>query len=619
MLTLRCRGLHPNLSPKRPAARTLQLNVRRTQSTTTPPHPTIESTHPARPRPDAVLSAAAVLLGGTSYVAYENHQPFRHVTLAVVRCSRIAAAAVLSAIDYKWTFAKSYESPKESGDATKECHKRSADRVLRALLANGGIFIKLGQHIAALIVLPQEWRDTMRPLQDRCEPSSLEAIEQMFLVDEGKSIAEIFDEFDPKPIGVASLAQVHVGRLKGTGQEVAIKLQHPHLREFCNIDMNMVEFSLGWIKHWFPEFEFTWLAGEMRENLPKEIDFIHEAKNAHLAEEGFKNVRTSLYIPKILEAKKRILVMEFIRGGRPDDLQYLADHNIDRNAVSLELARIFSQMVHLNGFFHADPHPGNLLIRPAGPTSRSPYNFDVVLLDHGLYFDLDDELRMNYSKFWLSLISSPSVHTGEERRKYAKLVGNIDEDLYPVFEAAITGRAILDESLDDAVPSGKERFKRGRSIIHLEKQTEDEVEAIRNAVVQREGLILDVFSVLRRVPKRVLMVLKLNDLTRSLDHALATTHSNVRIFLVTAKYCTRAVWENERRRLLSSLSTHNLLTVFVGYIKGLWRFESTYRPIILTETWMDFEARLVKLKAWVRGLVLVGGFAGAHQAAAGLA
>lgn len=82
---------------------------------------------------------------------------------------------------------------------------------------------------------------------------------------------------------------------------------------------------------------------------------------------------------------------------------------------------------------------GNLLIRPAGSSSKSPYNFDIVLLDHGLYFDLDDELRINYSKFWLSLIAPASPQTNADRRKYAKLVGNIGDDLYPVFEAAITG------------------------------------------------------------------------------------------------------------------------------------------------------------------------------------
>lgn len=72
---------------------------------------------------------------------------------------------------------------------------------------------------------------------------------------------------------------------------------------------------------------------------------------------------------------------------------------------------------------------GNLLIRSAGPDSKSPYNFDIVLLDHGLYFDLDDDLRINYSKFWLSLILPASPETVKDRRKYAKLVGNISDDL----------------------------------------------------------------------------------------------------------------------------------------------------------------------------------------------
>ena len=72
---------------------------------------------------------------------------------------------------------------------------------------------------------------------------------------------------------------------------------------------------------------------------------------------------------------------------------------------------------------------GNLLIRPAGPESKSPYNFDIVLLDHGLYFDLDDDLRINYSKFLLSLILPASPETIRDRRKYASVVGNIDDDL----------------------------------------------------------------------------------------------------------------------------------------------------------------------------------------------
>ena len=205
----------------------------------------------------------------------------------------------------------------------------------------------------------------------------------------------------------------------------------------------------------------------MRENLPKEMDFAHEASNAARAALDFRDMETSLYIPEVITATKRVLIMEYIRGGRVDDLAYLAKHNIDRNKVALELSRIFNQMVFVNGWFHAgrflfipghfnsyachlllDPHPGidhahlltlqlltsspllgNLLIRPAPRSSRSPYNFEIVLLDHGLYFDLDTQLRINYSKLWLSLIATNSSSVNADRRKYAELVGNIGPDL----------------------------------------------------------------------------------------------------------------------------------------------------------------------------------------------
>ena len=178
-----------------------------------------------------------------------------------------------------------------------------------------------------------------------------------------------------------------------------------------------------------------------------------------------------------------------------------------------------------------DPHPGNLLIRPAPQLSRSPYNFEIALLDHGLYFDLDTRLRINYSKLWLSLIASNSPSVMADRRKYAELVGNIGPDLYPVFEAAITGilltdrqltasnlrigRAALEGTWDEDTQEGKSTFKRASSMIDIMPQSDEEMEAIRNAVMMREGLLLSVFDVLRRIPRRVLMVLKLNDLTRS--------------------------------------------------------------------------------------------------------
>lgn len=91
----------------------------------------------------------------------------------------------------------------------------------------------------------------------------------------------------------------------------------------------------------------------MRTNLPKEMNFIHEASNAARAIQDFTNIKCSLYIPEVFTASKRVLIMEYIQGGRVDDLKYLAEFNIDRNKVALELSRIFNQMVFVNGFFHA--------------------------------------------------------------------------------------------------------------------------------------------------------------------------------------------------------------------------------------------------------------------------
>ncbi|KAF8584839.1 ABC1-domain-containing protein [Ramaria rubella] len=532
---------------------------------------------------------------------------------AAKRCSILGRAVVLDAIDYKRTLSKTYNTHEEQQRAYSDCHLRSAHRVLLALLANGGIFVKLGQHVSSLAVLPVEWTRTMRPLQDQCHATPYEDVEAMLEQDTGRSISEWFDDFENEPIGVASLAQVHVARDRETGKKVAVKLQHPYLADFCNVDMAMVEFSLACVKKIFPEFEFTWLGEEMRENLPKELNFVHEASNAEHLASDFGGVKTSLYIPKVLFASKRLLIMEYIEGGRVDDREYLADHKIDRNTVALELARIFSRMVHLNGWFHADPHLGNLLIRLSPIGSTSPYNFEIVMLDHGLHFDIDHDLRINYSKLWLSFISPTTPETSADRRKYAELVGNIGEDLYPIFQTAITGRVGLNDISTDP------GMERSASMVDMLPQTAEELEIIRNAVLQQEGILQSVFDVLRRVPRRVLMLLKLNDLTRSLDNALATTHSSIRVFLITARYCSLAVWLDDRHRLMTRLQKEGLFSpkILFEYFLGWWSFQFVDKRLRIVELCMDTKAQFVLSSAWLKGL-WTRGFEGARRAAAGL-
>jgi len=162
-------------------------------------------------------------------------------------------------------------------------------------------------------------------------------------------------------------------------------------------------------------------------------------------------------------------------------------------------------------------------------------------------------------------------------------------------------------------------FKRASSMLEQLPQTEQELEALRDAVMTKEGLLISVFDILRKVPRRVLMVFKLNDLTRSLDHALSTTHSKVRVFVVVAKYCTTAAWEDERRVILDGMRGSGLLSPgrLAEYFTAWWRYERLYCGLVVLEWYMDIQAQGRKFTAWFRGLWRTG-FEGAHKAAAGL-
>ncbi|KAN0062190.1 hypothetical protein ACQY0O_005369 [Thecaphora frezii] len=544
--------------------------------------------------------------------------------LALTRSTTIAKAVALCVWDYRKTLNAKYDDAEAEQEELRQCHLRSANRILVALQTNGGLYVKLGQHLSAVILLPVEWTTTLRPLQDQNTATPLPELEAMFRTETGKSFDEAFSEIDPRPLGVASLAQVHRAVDRETGQPLAIKMMHPDVERFSQVDMQTVTVLVRWVKRVFPDFSFEWLADEMNQNLPLEMDFRHEAQNAKRAEDDFAGYRTtSVYIPKVRYAFKRVMAMEFIDGRRPDNLEYLAEHGIDRNCVSQELSRVFSQMLYLHGFFHADPHGGNVLIRPAPAGSRSRHNFEVVLLDHGLYFDIDEELRANYARFWLSLLKPASPKVTLERRKYAKLIADIDDELYPILESAITGRAGLEGS-DPENPLGVKDRSRAGSLLDMEggtNVTDDEQEHIRKTVMEKEGLFVSILDLLRRLPRRMLMVLKLNDLTRSLDASLHTTHGSARPFIIAARYCALAVYDNDVKQLRRKREAGevSLVSLWRAYLGAWWNYVYFYRGLGLVEVASDAKARMAKIWRFAHAMTGKGGSREkAKRAAAGL-
>jgi len=399
-------------------------------------------------------------------------------------------------------------------------------------------------------LLPLEWTTTFIPLQDKCPVSSYESIETMFLNDTGQQISDYFSEFAHEPIGAASLAQVHLATIKESGQKVAVKVQHPSLAEWAPLDLALTKFTFSSLKRFFPEYDLEWLSKEMEFSLPQELDFELEGQNALRAKEYFSHrPELPLVIPDVLWAKKRILVMENVSGHRPDDLEFLDANGIDRDEVSAALARIFNEMIFgTDAPLHCDPHGGNIAIRK-NPNRRGA-NFDVVLYDHGLYRDIPVDLRRSYAKLWLAVIDADE----KGMRKYAKEVAGINDEQFPLFASAITGRdySVLTKSVAMA-------------------RSDEEKKNINDAL--GEGMLQQLVQLLGQVPRIILLILKTNDLTRSLDENLHTRQGPVRTFLILARYCSRTVFEEQveelknRGSLLWPRNMIGLLAAWLGYFR----------------------------------------------------
>lgn len=438
------------------------------------------------------------------------------VTVAMARCFGL----------YLWVLNKKYESDKQYMEELSKTHQKAADITLQALRKNGGIYIKLGQHISAMTyLLPFEWTETMVCLQSECPESTIEELKEMFEKDTGIKFDDYFQSFNDKPIGVASLAQVHKAILRENGNEVAVKLQHPSLSKFVPLDVALTKFVFDMMYKVFPEYPLTWLGEEMQESIFVELNFRYEAANAQKTKDYFKDYLklTALRVPDVYTALPRILVMEYIGGARLDDLKYIDDHKISRSEVCGCLAHIFNNMIFQSGFVHCDPHHGNIAIR-ALDKPKNGHNFEIILYDHGLYRTIPNQMKVDYARFWLALIDKQP----DEMKIYGKKFAKIDDKQFPIFAAAITGR-----DFDHALSGDLEG-----------KRSQAEIDKMKEAMMA-DGMVLNLMSLLATVPRIVLLILKTNDLVRHLDESLHNPLGQERTFLIMANYCARTVYKDD--------------------------------------------------------------------------
>ncbi|XP_074596017.1 aarF domain-containing protein kinase 1-like [Brevipalpus obovatus] len=468
------------------------------------------------------------LIGGSSLAfagaLYANN--WNPSSLGVTRFGRAAWVVSSISFDYRFSLRNCNDDSEESRSKWSMVHTRSAEKLLRLCSTNGGVFIKVGQHIAAMeYLVPHEYCDVLRVLHDRAPESTMEGVREVIRKDLGREVEEIFEKFEDKPVGTASLAQVHKAKIRD-GPEVAVKVQHPKVRDHSLVDMTTMDILVNIVARVFPEFSLLWLAQETRINLPRELDFVLEGKNCEQVGRMFSNLKW-LKVPEVFweYTSSRVLTMEYLAGGKVTDKDYMIKNGINLREVSERIGELYSEMIFVQGYVHCDPHPGNILV------SKVDGKPQVILLDHGLYSNLPEKFRHQYSQLWFSLINSDLVGV----KKWSLELGA--GDLFPLLACILAGKTW------DTITQGltKARPKAAR---------EKEDQELR---VYARQYVHQINAILSRVPREMLLLFKTNDLLRGIEHSLGT--KGERTSLITmSKFCVKSIYEKRLKTCSNSLS-----------------------------------------------------------------
>lgn len=240
------------------------------------------------------LMAAALVLGNVN--SDDNIVVGARGLLRFIRSMKVGLTISL---DYYFSMLGLNESTPNCDVMFSRIHQRCAERIRDGCLQNGGTYIKLGQGLVSLShILPREYIDTLKVLQDKCLARDKEELYQVFREDFGQTPEELFSSFDVNPIAAASIAQVFKATTKD-GQEVAVKVQYNDLRKRLSSDVMTINILLKFGAWLHPKVDFTWILNDFVEALKQELDFVNEGLNGTRCSDDLKHLKC-VYVPKVL-------------------------------------------------------------------------------------------------------------------------------------------------------------------------------------------------------------------------------------------------------------------------------------------------------------------------------
>ena len=278
----------------------------------------------------------------------------------------------------------------------EELHRRNARRLVRTILELKGLFIKIGQLVSILTnFLPEAFRKELEGLQDRIPPGDYQGIALRVRQELGADPQELCAEFDRTPIASASLAQVHRGRLPD-GRDVAVKVQHRDIEEIARRDLKTIRSILRLVERLLGLRGLDEQYRQLEEMIAEELDFGQEGRNLEAIAANFA-VDPRIGFPALMPeySSRRVLTTEFVDGVKVSDIPALDRLGIDRRELAERIVGAYCRMIFIDGLYHADPHPGNILIRSDGT---------VVFLDFGAVARLSPEMKSGIPRFLLALL-----------------------------------------------------------------------------------------------------------------------------------------------------------------------------------------------------------------------
>jgi len=337
--------------------------------------------------------------------------------------------------------------------------RRTRSRRYKAIAANfralavrmGGVMIKVGQFLSArLDVLPAEITEELSGLQDEVPAEDFDAIRRLAEAEFGMPLEEKFERFEPDPLAAASLGQVHRARLRVDApeaeefREVVVKIQRPFIDQLIEVDFSALRRFGGWLQKYKPisqRVNVPALIEELSETVHREIDYLAEGKNAETFAENFKD-RRRVHVPRVVWSytTKRALTLENVYAIKITDYGAITAAGIDRAEVATVLLDTYLKQIFEDGFFHADPHPGNLFVTPLPAVEGTKAAWRLTFVDFGMVGSVPENLRDGLRDLLIGIGTRDSDRVVKSYQMMGVLLPSADVKLLEQAEAQLFER-----------------------------------------------------------------------------------------------------------------------------------------------------------------------------------